>query len=292
MSVQGFGYHIKEGAKGLFRNRLVNTAAIGLLIACLMVTGSFTLLILNINKMIDDMGSANAISVFIDENASKERVSDIGEEIMKIPNVSGLSFISKEEGLESLREVLGPLLDGYEDDNPIRDSYVVNLSDIEQIEQTANQLGNIDGIANINYDNDVTQRFLNVRNIIALIGLSFVVVLGLLSVFIIANSVRISAFTRRVEISIMKTVGATNGFIRIGFITEGLFIGMIGAALSFLGIWAIYNEVFEPAVSALNFIKAIPFRDFMIPLILVFVAAGALMGFCGSSLALRRYLRK
>jgi cell division transport system permease protein len=290
MSVQSLGYHIKEGIKGLFRNRLVNTAAIGLLIACLLVTGSFTLLILNINKVIDDIGSPDEVSVYIDESCSSERIACIGEEILKIPNVSGLSFVSREQGLETLKETYGSLLDGYED--AIRHSYVVKVSDISQIEQTVQQLGDIEGIANINYNSELAQRFLNVRNVIALIGLSFVVILGLFSVFVISNSVRVSAFTRRVEISIMKTVGATNGFIRSSFIAEGLLIGIIGAVVSFFGIWFIYNEVFEPAVEELNFIRAIPFGEFVLPLILVFGAAGSLMGFGGSSLALRRYLHR
>jgi cell division transport system permease protein len=288
----GLGYHIREGAKGLFRNRLVNTAAVGLLIACLLVTGAFALLVLNINKIIEDMGTENEISVFLDESCSDERTVEIGQEITGIPYVTGLKFISKEDGLESLRDEFGTLLDGLEDDNPIRDSYTVILSDQSQIMPVAQKLENIEGIANINYNNDIAQRFLKIRNMVALVGAAFIVVLGLLSIFIIANSVRISAFTRRTEISIMKTVGATNGFIRASFILEGLFIGIIGAVISYVGIWLIYVKGFEPAVESLNFIKPIPFGNFLFPIMLVYGAAGLLMGLFGSSLALRRYLRK
>lgn len=288
----GLGYHIKEGINGFFRNRLVNTAAVGLLIACLLVTGAFSLLVFNINRIINDMGAQNEISVFLDESCSDEQVVQIGQLITGIPSVTGLKYVSKEEGLESLRGEFGSLLDGLEDDNPIRNSYTVEVSDQAQIMPVVQKLQAISGIANINYNNEVAQRFLKIRNMIALVGAAFIVVLGILSVFIIANSVRISAFTRRTEISIMKTVGATNGFIRKSFIFEGLLIGIIGAVISYVGIWLIYVKAFVPAVSSLNFIKPIPFQSFIAPLILIYGGAGLLMGLFGSSLALRRYLRR
>jgi cell division transport system permease protein len=288
----GLVYHIKEGINGFVKNRLVNTAAVGMLIACLLVTGAFSLLVFNINKIINDIGAENEISVFLDESCTDEQAIQIGQLITGIPSVTGLKYVSKEEGLESLREEFGSLLDGLEDDNPIRDSYIVEISDQSQIVSVVQRLETISGIANINYNSDVAQRFLKIRNMIALVGAAFIVVLGVLSVFIIANSVRISAFTRRTEIAIMKTVGATNGFIRLSFIFEGLFIGIIGAVISYIGIWLIYIKAFEPAVSSLNFIEPIPFQSFVAPLALVYGGAGLLIGLLGSSLALRRYLRR
>ncbi len=284
-------YHIKESFKGLFRNRLVNTAAIGLLIACLVITGVFGLLMLNINKIIEDLGAVNEISIFLEEHFTTEESVRVGDIIGSVENISEYAFVSKEEGLESLREIYGSLIDGLENDNPIRDSFRIIVKDQSLIAQTASVLESIEGVAKVNYRGDVADRFLQIRNMVALIGLAFIAVLALLSIAIISNSIRISAFTRREEIAVMKTVGATNRFIRASFVLEGLFIGIFGAALSFVALYFLYTKVFYPAFGSLSFIKPIDFISMVTPIAIFFGVAGPIMGLCGSALALRKYLK-
>lgn len=286
------GYHFKEGIKGLFRNRMVNLAAIGMLIACLVVTGAFVLIVLNINAVIDESGAVNKISVYMDETSDQDDRSAVEQQLNQLENVESWLFISKEEGLESMRDTFGTLLDGLEDDNPIRDTYQLTVLSQEQITETAETVQQLPGVAKVNYRSDIAQRFLQIRNIVAMIGLSFVVVLGAVSLFIIANSVRLSVFTRRTEIRVMKTVGATNGFIRKSFAVEGILLGLIGAAVSYGILFLAYSKLFVPAVAPLGFLSAIPldFSQFAVPVALAYVAAGILMGFGGSVLALRRYL--
>ena len=210
-----FGYHFKEGVRGLFRNRLVNTAAIGMLIACLVVTGAFGLLLVNLNAVIDETGTANTVSVYVDESADAAAVAQVGEQLAVLPGVDEIEFVSKEEGLESMRAVYGDLIDGLEDDNPIRDMYRLEVSDQSQLESCAKAAESVAGVAKVNSRGDVATQFLKVRNTLAMIGMAFFVVLGLISLFILSNAVRLSVFTRRTEVRVMKTVGATNGFILV-----------------------------------------------------------------------------
>lgn len=286
------GYHFKEGVKGLFRNRLVNLAAIGMLIACLVVTGAFVLLVLNINAVIDESGAVNKISIYMDENSDPDDRWVVEQQLNQLENVESWLFISKEEGLESMRDTFGTLLDGLEDDNPIRDTFQLTVLSQKRITETAEAVQQLPGVVKVNYRSDIAQRFLQIRNIVAMVGLSFVVVLGAVSLFIIANSVRLSVFTRRTEIRVMKTVGATNGFIRKSFAVEGILLGLIGAAVSYGILFLAYSQLFVPAVAPLGFLSAIPlaFSQFAVPVALAYAAAGILMGFGGSVLALRRYL--
>ncbi len=291
--MNNFGYHLKEGVRGVFRNRLVNTAAIGMLIACLVVTGAFGLLLININAAIEETGAVNTISVYLDETADTAAVAAAGEALAAIPGVKTTTFVSKAEGLESMRETFGDLIDGLEDDNPIRDLYRLEVEDQSQLASCAESAKNVAGVAKVNSRGDVAVKFLKVRNTIAMIGLAFVVVLGLISLFILSNAVRLSVFARRTEVRVMKTVGATNSFIRASFAIEGVLLGLIGAAISYGLIALAYIKLFETAIRELGFLTTIPlpFTTFAVPVAVVFGGTGILMGLLGSALALRRYMK-
>ncbi len=291
--MNNFGYHLKEGVRGVFRNRLVNTAAVGMLIACLVVTGSFGLLLVNINAAIEETGAVNTISVYLDETADAAAVAAAGEALAAIPGVKTTTFVSKAEGLESMRETFGDLIDGLEDDNPIRDLYRLEVEDQSQLASCAESAKNVAGVAKVNSRGDVAVKFLKVRNTIAMIGLAFVVVLGLISLFILSNAVRLSVFARRTEVRVMKTVGATNSFIRASFAIEGVLLGLIGAAISYGLIALAYIKLFETAIRELGFLTTIPlpFTTFAVPVAVVFGGTGILMGLLGSALALRRYMK-
>ena len=291
--MNNFGYHFKEGVRGVFRNRLVNTAAVGMLIACLVVTGAFGLLLVNINAVIEETGAVNTISVYLDETADAAAVTAAGEALAAIPGVKTSTFVSKAEGLESMRETFGDLIDGLENDNPIRDMYRLEVEDQSLLTSCAESAQSVAGVAKVNSRGDVAVQFLKVRNTIAMIGLAFVVVLGLISLFILSNAVRLSVFARRTEVRVMKTVGATNSFIRASFAIEGVLLGLIGAAVSYGLIALAYVELFETAIRELGFLTTIPlpFATFAVPVAVIFGGTGVLMGLFGSALALHRYMK-
>ncbi|MBQ1224282.1 MAG: permease-like cell division protein FtsX [Clostridia bacterium] len=289
--MKGLAYHLRESLASLVRNRLVNTGAVGLLITCLVMTGAFAMFMTNINLMVDEIGAVNEVSVYIDENAPDGTAAEVEEEIKKVGNVASVKFVSKEEALESLRDDFGDLLDGLEEDNPLRDGFVIELSDQEFIEDTVSTLGKIKGVAKISYNGDVASKFVNVRNFVAMLGVGVIVVLGVVSVLIVTYSVRISVYTKREEIEIMKIVGATNMFVRAPFIFEGIILGIIGAAVSYGIVVLVYMKVFVPGIERLNFVSALPFSEFALPLVIIYVAAGVLMGLFGGTFAINRYLK-
>lgn len=289
--MKGFAYHLRESFASLVRNRLVNTGAVGLLITCLVMTGAFAMFMANINLMVDEIGAVNEVSIYIDENAPEGTAAEVGTEINKVENISSVRFVSKEEALESLRDDFGDLLNGLEEDNPLRDGFVIELSDQEFMEETVATLGKIKGVAKVSYNGDVARKFVNVRNFIAMMGMGVIAVLGVVSVLIVSYSVRISAYTKREEIEIMKIVGATNMFVRAPFILEGIILGIIGAAVSYGIVVLVYLDVFVPGIERLNFVSAMPFATFALPLALIYVAAGVLMGIFGGTFAINRYLK-
>lgn len=289
--MKGFSYQLREGLSSVLRNRLVNTGAVGLLITCLVMTGAFAMFMANINRMVDEIGAVNEVSIFMDENAPDSTAESVKASVEALDNIASVTYVSKEDALESMRDDFGDLLDGLEEDNPLRDGFVVTLEDQELMEATVEALGQIKGVVKISYNGDVADKFVDVRNFIAMLGIGVIAVLAVVSVLIVTYSVRISAYTKREEIEIMKIVGATDGFVRAPFVIEGITLGLIGAALSYGIVLAVYLEAFVPGIEKLNFVSAVPFSEFALPLGLIYVAAGVLMGVFGGTLAINRYLK-
>ncbi|MBQ8897173.1 MAG: permease-like cell division protein FtsX [Clostridia bacterium] len=289
--MKGFSYQLREGLSSVLRNRLVNTGAVGLLITCLVMTGAFAMFMANINRMVDEIGAVNEVSIFMDENAPDSTAESVKASVEALDNIASVTYVSKEDALESMRDDFGDLLDGLEEDNPLRDGFVVTLEDQELMEATVEALGQIKGVVKISYNGDVAEKFVDVRNFIAMLGIGVIAVLAVVSVLIVTYSVRISAYTKREEIEIMKIVGATDGFVRAPFVIEGITLGLIGAAVSYGIVLAVYLEAFVPGIEKLNFVSAVPFSEFALPLGLIYVAAGVLMGVFGGTLAINRYLK-
>ena len=289
--MKGFSYQLREGLSSVLRNRLVNTGAVGLLITCLVMTGAFAMFMANINRMVDEIGAVNEVSIFMDENAPDSTAESVKAAVEALDNIASVTYVSKEDALESMRDDFGDLLDGLEEDNPLRDGVVVTLQDQELMESTVEALGQIKGVVKVSYNGDVAEKFVDVRNFIAMLGIGVIAVLAVVSVLIVTYSVRISAYTKREEIEIMKIVGATDGFVRAPFVIEGITLGIIGAAVSYGIVLAVYLKAFVPGIEKLNFVSAVPFSEFALPLGLIYVAAGVLMGVFGGTLAINRYLR-
>lgn len=287
------GYHLKEGFLALFRNRLVNTAAIGMMVACLIVTGAFSLLVVNLNEAIDEVGAVNTISVYMDETCTEADCESAGSAIRAVSGVTDCVFISKAEGLESMRATFGDLLDGMEDDNPIRDSFRITVDSQEHLTAISAELQNVAGVAKVNSRGDVAATFLEVRNVLMMVGLVFVLILLLVSLFIISNAIRLSVYSRRTEIRVMKTVGATNGFIRASFAVEGMLLGILGAAIAYGLTLLGYVYLLAPAMRSLGFLGSIPmdYHVFLVPMAVAYGVIGLLVGLMGSVFSLRRHLK-
>jgi len=183
------------------------------------------------------------------------------------------------------------LLDGLDEDNPLRDRYRITLKDVEFTEQTADQIKAIDGIAEVKARVDLANGFVTARNMINFVLVSLIVVLFAVSIFIISNTIKLSTFDRREEIAIMKMVGATNGFIRWPFVIQGMILGLLGAAVAYFAQWGIYAYVADRVLEEFNILTLVSFEQVSPTVAIIFLATGLVVGVGGSVMTIRRFLR-
>ena len=287
------GYLIKSGFTGIFSHGLMSFATVTIIMACLIIMGSFGLLVVNINEMIAGLESENEVVAFVDDALTLEEAQALQPLVEAVPNVAGVEVITNEEAMEDFQEGYDPELFDILDASAFRHRYVIHLTDISLMSQTKQDLENVDGIAKVNAHLDYAQAFIMARNIVSIVSLILIVILIIVSFFIMSNTIKLATFTRREEIAIMKMVGASNGFIRCPFIVEGLVLGVLGGGLAFLIEWGLYNLVTGKIVTGVTgtLISVVPFAEVMFPLLGAYVAVGVLVGVVGGSSAIRNYLK-
>ncbi|HIQ87682.1 MAG TPA: ABC transporter permease [Candidatus Scatomorpha gallistercoris] len=293
MKLNRLGYLIKSGFTGIFSHGLMSFATVTITMACLIIMGSFGLLVVNINEMIADLESENEVVAFIDENLTEEEARAIESLIEAVPNVADAQFMSRAEAMENFQEDYDPELFDSLDESVFRHRYIIQLTDISLMSQTEADLENVDGVAKVNAHLDYAQGFITARNIVSIVSLALIIILIVVSFFIMTNTIKLATFTRREEIAIMRMVGASNGFIRCPFIVEGLVLGILGGLLAFIIEWGLYslllNRVMGGVTSTL--ITLVPFSTVMWPLLIAFLGVGILVGVFGGSSAIRNYLK-
>jgi cell division transport system permease protein len=288
------GYYIKEGVSGIFAHGFMSFASVCVIIACLIIMGSFTLLAFNVNAIIDEFEQQNQIISYVNEVLTIDEARALESRIEALPNVDHATFISSNEAMEKFT---GRYSDKsmFEDidEAVFRHRFEVFMRDISLTEQTQNDLAAIDGIDEVAASLEISKGLLTLSNIVS--GVSFVIVAILLfiSLFIMSNTIKLATFDRRDEIAIMKMVGATNNFIRWPFVFQGFILGIVGSLTAFIAQWIIYAVVTNMMFKAntLSFIAPIPFSLVAIPMFLVFVAVGFGVGVGGSTMAIKNYLR-
>ena len=294
MKSSKIGYLIREGFKSILTHGFMSFATVTIVIACLVIMGSFSLIAVNISSMLDELESSNEVVSYVEETLSEDEARDLQDDIEYISNVSSALFVTREQAMEEFAAQ-------YDDDtlfqdvesSVLRDRYVIYLNDISLMAQTKTELEGIAGIAKVRASLEVAEGFVTVRNVVSAVSLILVVVLVVVSIFIMANTVKLATYSRREEIAIMKMVGASNWFIRFPFIVEGLVLGLLGGALGFLLEWGIYDVVTNRIMTGLmgNLISVMPFASFSMPVLAVYLGVGIVVGAFGSSIAIRNYLR-
>ena len=294
MKSSKLGYLINEGFKSILTHGFMSFATVTIVVACLVIMGSFSLIAINIDHMLDTLEANNEIVAYVEETLSEEQARDLQDDIEYIPNVAETKFVTREQAMEEFASQ-------YDDDtlfrdveaSVFRDRYVIYVNDIALTQQTKSDLESINGIAKVKAYLEVAEGFVTVRNVVSAVSLILVIVLVIVSIFIMANTVKLATYSRREEIAIMKFVGASNGFIRFPFVVEGLVLGIIGGALGFLLEWGIYDVVTNRIMTGLmgNLITVIPFGSFSMPVLAIYLGVGVVVGAFGSSIAIRNYLR-
>ena len=289
-----FGYFIREGFRSIFSHGLMSFAAVCMIVACLLIMGSFSLVAINAERMLSQAEDENEFLAIIDENYTDTQIRQLQEEIRQVPNVASVSFVTREEAKDTY-------LDDYEDvglyadipDEVFRDRFSIHVVDLNQFDQTVEAVRALSGVVNIRAAGELAEGFVTVRNVASAIATALVVILAAVSLFIIANTIRLATFARREEIAIMKMCGATNSFVRWPFVIEGLILGVTGALIAFFAQWGIYTAVYRAVVAngAIGMFPLVGFADIWPPVLGIFLLAGALIGACGSGFAIRKFLQ-
>ena len=292
MKLSRLGYLIKSGFTGIFSHGLMSFATVTITMACLIIMGSFGLLVVNINALISDLEDENEVVAFIDESLTEEEARAVEPLIEAVPNVSGADFMSRAEAMENFQEDYDEDLFDSLDETVFRHRYIIHLTDISLMEQTKPLIEAVDGVADVNAHIEYADAFISVRNVVSLISLALIIILIIVSFFIMSNTIKLATFTRREEIAIMRMVGASNGFIRCPFIIEGLVLGVLGGLLAFLIEWGLYSLLLSRVSGvASTLITLVPFSGVMWPLLLFFLGVGVIVGVSGGSSAIRNYLK-
>jgi len=287
------GYFIKEGFTSIFAHGLMSFASICIIIAFLMIMGSFILLAVNINSVVGDLESDNIILAFIDDYLSEVEARALERELARTTNVSSVTFITREQAMESF---IGRHddTDRFDDVDPtwFWHRYMVFVEDVALIEYTLHELRTIYGVERVNANLVIARALVTFRNFVTIVSLIIVAVLLAISLFIMSNTIKLAIYERREEISIMRMVGATNSFIRWPFIIEGFILGTIGSMAAFAIIWVVYGILAGSVYEFENFfINLAPFSNVSVAIFALFAAIGFGVGVGGSALALNKYLK-
>ena len=293
-----FGYLIGEGFRNFFKNKKSTAASIIIMCATMFIFGIFFLIGENVNYIIEQVQSEQAMQVFIDLDATEEEETELGNKIKSTQYVNTVQYVSQEQALNDMREWLGEsasVLDAYSgEENPFKASYVITLTDLSKNEEVEQQISTYDNVASVTVGNDTINRLVDIANGIRTATGVILVLLILISIFIIANTIKLTVHARRKEISIMKYVGATNGFIRWPFMVEGIIIGIISALISVVILGFTYNFIAEKMVSggmvSTLGLNLLTYSDMLSMLLIVYIIMGMGIGAIGSAISMKKYL--
>ena len=292
-------YLIGEGFRNFFKNKKSTGASLMIMCATMLIFGLFFLIGQNVNYMLKELESEQGMQVFIEKEATEEQIKKLNDEIQNLQYVAKTEFVSKEEAYQIMEERLknygSSIMDGYTmESNPFKVSYVVTLTDLSKSEEVRDEINKLEHVAKIEMRDTTINALVNIANGIKWVSLGILVLLIIISIFIIANTIKLTVHARRKEISIMKYVGATNGFIRWPFIIEGIIIGVIAAMISICILGGAYNlfvnKIMESSVTNMISLTLLPFSEIFELVIAVYLGLGIGIGALGSVISMRKYL--
>ncbi len=328
MKLHSMKYLAGEGCKNVWVNRLMTIASVGVLTACMVLIGLALLISMNVDKIIGNLEQQNVVMAYFNDKNSvlygdadpilaegeefdvetitdshylihnEEEARAVCKEIEKLDNVASVEFISKEEALETVKKTMLEGQDEYfefldeENGNPLSDGARIHLNDMASFDETVLKIKGVKGVNSIQSQSDMAERINSIKNGIGVAGAWIIGILLVISLVIVSNTIRVTMYNRKLEISIMKAVGATDSFIRIPFVVEGILIGLISAVFSEGVVYFCYRVATETMISSLDKNQIIPFESAALMLLCVFAAIGVFAGIFGSVVMISKYLRK
>lgn len=291
-------YLIKEGFRNTWTNRMMSIASICVLMSCLVLIGSASMIFLNMDSLLSRIEEENVIMVYIKDDTSDADIDKMGQDIKALGNIKDVEFVSKEdawaEQLETMEDAQAQFFTQISSDIPLPDAYKVTVADLGKFDTTVKQLKALNNVDTIRENKDLAQKLVAIRHGITIISIVIIAVLFAISLFIISNTIKLTVYSRRLEISIMKSVGATNSFVRLPFVVEGMILGILSGVISLGLVWGLYElavNQFHDFLSSLK-LSALPFSDYALVMLGVFVAIGIVSGVGGSVITMGKYLNK
>lgn len=294
MKISNLGYLMKEGIRGIFLHGFMSFAAVLVTVACLVIVGSFSALVYNVNEMVKDLNKTNEVLAYVDRGLTDAEARSVGTKINQVPNVFKADFKSREKALEEF------VADYQEDQTSFagmdptdfHHRYVIVLENPELMAETVTELKTVPGVVKVTAALEMAEGFITLQNLLRIASIAIIAVLLIVSLLIISNTVKLALYDRKDEISIMKMVGATDGFIRLPFLVEGFVLGMLGALIAFFVVWAMYNLLVNrlAEVDTLQLFSFVPFTKLLWTMVATFASAGMFVGIVGSWTSIRKFL--
>ncbi len=296
MKGASLGYLTREGFRNIWVNRLLSLATVVVLVSCLIIVGSGLLVFFNINAVLDLIEGQNVVMVYVNDEADDYLTQTLGVQLETLNNVADVEFVPREEAFERQKASYGDkasLLDGLSPEI-LPDAYKVTVDDLELFDNTVGEIKKLDNVLQVHENSELAGKLASIRNAVTYISLGIVAILFFVSLFIVSNTIRITIYNRRLEISIMKAVGATNAFIRWPFVVEGVLLGLFSALLGLgiqYGVYSIASIWLGNVLSMLGG-EAVNFLDYVWFIFAIFAFIGVVIGAFGSIISLNKYLKE
>lgn len=296
--IVGSNYLMREGIKNVFKNKKATMISLITMICAMFLFGTFFAIGENVNSLLEQVQKNQGMEVFIQNEATDEQITDLEGKIKALEGINTVTFKSKQEALDLMKENLKDnqdLLEGYEGENNIFPaSFIVTLTDLSLATEIEAKVGTMDNVKKITSNNDTINTLMKIANGIKIAIGAISVLLLIISITIIANTIRLTVHARRKEISIMKYVGATNRFIRWPFMIEGIIIGMFAAIITILIVGAMYDVVIQ-SIEQSNILQTmgvtlLQFQEIVNLIAIVYIVLGIGVGVIGSSISMKKYL--
>ena len=293
MKINNIGYLLKEGIRGIFLHGFMSFAAVFVTVACLLIVGSFAAITHNLSLMVEELNSNSEILAYVDDTYTWDKAKQVESRVRLVDNVSDADLVTREEALDDFRQSFKDpsLLDNVAPDT-LQYRVRILLLDNTKLSETRDRLLLIPGVVEVSSPDGLIEGFTNLQEVLQVVSLVLIAILLFVSLLIISNTVKMAMADRKNEISIMKMVGATNGFIRLPFVVQGFTLGMLGAGVAFGLEWLLYDAMAGKinAYETLSFLSFVPFSRILPLMIPVFIGAGMFVGMVGSWNSIRKYM--
>lgn len=301
MKFSSFKYLLGQGWNNFKNNRIMSVASVAVVSACLLLVGVCGSVVLNVNSYVKFLGEQNEIVIYLKDDTSQRDIDNIDSQLKSDNDVASYIFVSKEDALNEQIGYMGQygsLLEGYKgDNNPLPASFRVHIKDLTNLSRISNRFSSMTGVDYVSTPTELVGVLIALKNVTYYTGFAILLILFMVSMVVISNTTRLTVFARRKEINIMKFVGATNGFIRMPFIVEGLIIGTVSAIITFAvisgGYIYLYNYITTQATGFIATLSLcmLPYKDIAMIMAVYYIVFGWIIGGVGSALSMRKYLK-